>query len=39
MRIKVVFQIRTKSDQYTKNIKCKTNVSLNCKNELFDYMN
>ena len=35
-RIKVVFYVRTKSRQYTENMKCEINVALNHKNEIID---
>ena len=35
-RIKVAFHVWTKSGRYTENMKCKTNVALNHKNEIID---
>lgn len=33
----MVFYIKTKSGQYSKNIKLKTNIALNYKNKKFIY--
>ena len=32
----MAFHVRTKSGQYTENMKCETNVALNHKNEILD---
>ena len=32
----MAFHVRTKNGRYTENMKCETNVALDCKNEILD---
>ena len=35
-RINMAFHVWTKNGRYTENLKCETNMALDCKNEILD---